>query len=122
MTTKQRVQQLIDYVHAGRMLEAIEEFYADDVVMQENLAAPTVGHAANLERERAFYGSVDLHQLRAQSFVVDGDRATINWLLEFTGTDGKRYRIDEMATQTWRGDKIVHERFIYDTASMLAAA
>ena len=122
MPSRERVQQLIQYVEQGRTLEAIEEFYADDVAMQENRGEPTRGKSANLARERQFYGSIQLHEFRAKSFVVDGDRSAIEWVIEFTTGDGQRLRMEEVAYQTWRGDKIVHERFYYDTATLAAPA
>jgi ketosteroid isomerase-like protein len=121
MPSRQRVNELVEYVQSGRVLEAIDRFYADDVAMQENQAIPVVGKAANRERERAFFTGITLHENRARSIVVDGDHAVINWLLEFTGADGKRYRIDQLALQTWKDDRIAHERFIYDTATIAAA-
>jgi ketosteroid isomerase-like protein len=54
--------------------------------------------------------------------VVEGDRAVLNWVLDYTTADGKQYHMDEVAVQTWRDGKIVHERFIYDTASLAVAA
>ena len=54
--------------------------------------------------------------MRAVAVVVVGDRAAINWLFEYTTADGQRHRTDEVAVQTWEEDRIIHERFVYDTA------
>jgi ketosteroid isomerase-like protein len=119
MPTKQRVQDLISYVEQGRIVEGIREFYADDAVMRENLNPPTVGKAANIERETGFEAYIATwHHARANAVLVDGDRAVINWDLEYTGTDGKRWHYDEIAVQRWRGDRIVDERFFYDSATL----
>lgn len=122
MSTTQQVQDLVRLVEQGKMLEAISTHYADDVAMQENIQPPTVGLAANIERERAFFGSLQTFQFRAASVLVSGDRAAINWVFDYTTTDGTRYRMDEIAVQTWRDGKIVHERFVYDSATLAAAA
>jgi hypothetical protein len=58
----------------------------------------------------------EVHVSRADSFVVDGNRAAINWIFEYTGSDGQRHRINEMAYQLWQSGKIVQERFYYDPA------
>jgi ketosteroid isomerase-like protein len=122
MSTQQRVQELISYVEQGRILDALDEFYADDVVMQDNHNPPTVGKAANVERERALLaGIAEVHENRAGAVLVDGDRAAINWRFEFTGADGRRYRFDQVALQTWRDGRIVRERFFYDSATLAAA-
>ena len=121
MPARERVQDLITHVEQGRILEAFEEFYADDVVMQENTAPSTTGKAANAKREAEFLAGVkQVYENRAVSFVVEGDRAVIHWIFDFTAHEGRRYRMEQVASQTWRGDHIVHERFYYDSASLAA--
>ena len=119
MSIRDQVARLVRHVEANRILDAIDEFYADDVSMQDNLGAPVVGKAANRERERAFFGAITVHQNRALSVAVDDDQAVIHWLFEFTGSDGKRYRIDQLAHQSWRDGRIVKERFYYDSARIV---
>ena len=75
--------------------------------------------AANRERERQFFGGITVHQHRALSVAVDGDQAVIHWLFEFTGGDGKRYRMDQLAQQEWKDGRVVRERFYYDSASIV---
>jgi ketosteroid isomerase-like protein len=122
MPIERRVHALVKLVEHGKMLDALSTFYADDVAMQENVNPPVVGLAANLERERAFFGSLATLQFRAASVLVSGDRAAINWVFDYTMSDGQRYHMDEIAVQTWRDGKVVHERFIYDTATLAVAA
>jgi ketosteroid isomerase-like protein len=59
-----------------------------------------------------------VHEHRAVAVLADGDLAVINWHFEFTGQDSKRLRFDQLALQTWNGDRIVEERFFYDSASL----
>jgi ketosteroid isomerase-like protein len=119
MPTRDQVVTLVRHVEANRILDAIDECYADDVSMQDNANPPVVGKAANRERERAFFGGITVHQNRALSFVVDGDQVVIHWLFEFTGGDGKRYRMDQLSHQDWRDGRIVRERFYYDSAKIV---
>ena len=120
MPSRDRVQDLIRLVEANRVLDAMEEYYAADLVMEESNGVATVGKPANVERERAFFGAISEPRNRAESVVVDGDHVAIRWVFTFTGGDGKRVRMDQVAYQTWRGDQIVHERFYYDSASLAA--
>jgi ketosteroid isomerase-like protein len=118
VSLRERVDVLIGQVEQGKILEAFEEFYAEDVVMRENSATPTVGKAANRGRERAFVASVaEVHECRAKARLVDGEQAVIEWVLEFTDKSGKRVRLEQTALQTWRGGRIAHERFFYDPAA-----
>jgi len=119
MPSREQVQALISYVEQRREVEAIRAYYAEDAQTQENTAPPTVGLPALIEKEERFLASlVAMHISRATSFVVDGDRAAINWVFEFTAANGQRMHMDEIAYQLWDGDKIVRERYYYDTASL----
>jgi len=122
MSIKPQVLDLIRLVEAGKMLDAITKYYDESMAMQENTLPPVVGFATNYEREAAFYGSLLALKFTLVSVVVEGDRAVINWVFDYTTADGKQYRMDEIAVQTWRNGKIVHERFIYDTATLAVAA
>ena len=119
MSTRDQVARLVELVEASRIVEAIDELYGDDVSMQDNHNPPVVGRAENRERERAFFGGITVHEHRALSWVVDGDQAVIHWLLEFTAGDGKRYRLDQLAHQEWKDERVVRERFYYDSARIV---
>jgi ketosteroid isomerase-like protein len=119
MPTRDQVTRLVHLVEANRILDAIDELYDETVEMQDNLNPPVVGKAANRERERAFFAGITVHQNRALSITVDGDQAVIHWLFEFTGGDGKRYRMDQLSHQHWKDGRIVKERFFYDSAAIV---
>jgi hypothetical protein len=38
----------------------------------------------------------------------------IRWVFEFTGLDGRKSRIEELAWQRWEGEQIAQETFFYD--------
>jgi hypothetical protein len=120
MSIRENVEKLIDLVQRGEFLEAIEKFYAADGSMQENTQPPRLGLPALLEGERKALARFKiLHAHRAESYVVEGNRAAINWIFEITEQSGKRYLLDEIAYQEWRDGKIIKERFYYDPAQRL---
>lgn len=117
MPAKQRVEALIALVEQDRFVDALQEFYADDAVTQENDAPPRIGLAVLIERERQVLASLKrMHTLPVEWFFVEGDRSVIHWVFEFEDHQGRRFRFEEVATQLWRGDKIVKERFYFDPA------
>lgn len=117
MAIRQKVEQLIQLVEQGEFLRAIQNFYAQNASMQENNQPPRVGLDALLEGERKALARFKiLHAHRAASYVVNGDRAAINWIFDITDQSGKRYVLDEIAYQEWQDGKIVRERFYYDPA------
>ena len=55
---QQRLNDLFGYIRQGKIVEAMNEFYAKDTKMQESAHRPTVGLEANIEREKQFMSGV----------------------------------------------------------------
>ena len=55
---QQRLNDLFGYISQGKIIEAMNEFYDKDTVMQDNANPPTKGLAANIEREKQFLNGV----------------------------------------------------------------
>jgi ketosteroid isomerase-like protein len=111
---RKRVEKLNSMVLEGKIMEAMNEFYADDVVMAENDNEPTVGLAANLEREQAFVDNTTWYGAEVKNVVVDGDTSMVQWWLDFHNVQyGPRLAFTQVAVQRWRDGKIVDERFYY---------
>lgn len=115
MSTRESVLELVTLVTTGRILEAFEKFYSEEVEMSENSNLPTVGKAANRVREEQFVGYVkEVHKNEAAKVIVEGDRAAIEWDLEFTGVDGTRVKYHQVAVQEWKDGQIIREQFFYN--------
>ena len=54
----QRLQSLLDHIRNGKIIEALNEFYDKDTVMQDNANPPTKGLSANIAREQQFMNGV----------------------------------------------------------------
>jgi ketosteroid isomerase-like protein len=119
MPSRERVGDFIALVENGEYVRAIEEFYHPDASMQENGHPPRVGRQALIEHERkVLAGLKAMRTRRVETFLVDGDRVVINWVFEMTGPDGILRVLDELALQSWKGDRIATERFYYDPAQI----
>jgi hypothetical protein len=119
-TLKARVSDLVGYIRAGRILEAMREFYADDVRMQENNKPPTDGWEANYAREEQFVNYVkQWKSLDVDAVAVDPARGKtlVQVRFSFDAVDGTTQHYDQVAVQTWRDGRIVHEKFYYDTGA-----
>ncbi|MGD8498202.1 MAG: hypothetical protein PVG82_04800 [Chromatiales bacterium] len=53
-----RLEDLCQYIRDGKIIEAMHEFYDENVEMQENLEPPCVGLEANIQREEEWLASV----------------------------------------------------------------
>lgn len=116
MPTKATVDAFIAQVISGDHVGAIRDWYHEDAWMQENQAPPRQGgrealikhEAAMMERSR----SVTTELLGGP--VIEGDQVAVRWRFTFVFKDGGRMQQEEVAWQTWRGEKIATETFFYD--------
>ena len=60
----------------------------------------------------------EVHDFKIGVVLVDGDRSVIEIHLEVTTLDGYRIRLEEVGMQTWRNERIIHERYFYDPSSI----
>lgn len=107
-------KKLDDAVLAGKALEAFDELYAEDVVMQENSDAPFVGKAFNRQREIDFFSSIaEFHSGAVLSSAAGDDVSFSEWEMDVTFKNGYRFKLNQVAVRRWKDGKIVHERFYY---------
>lgn len=114
--TQVRIESLLGYIREGRIMDAMKEFYADDVVMEEPAYGKTVGLAANLEREQQFVDSVaEFTSFETPKVMVGENSSAYENSMSWKSTDGQDIQIEQVAVQEWRDGKIVSERFYYAT-------
>jgi len=118
MPSRAVVEDFVATIERGEFLEAIPKFYAEDMTAQENNLPPRVGRDAQVANETAALQRMHFDKIRVQSFLVDGDRVAIHYDFEMTLRDGsgRKLKMQEIAYQLWRGDRIVSERYFYDPA------
>lgn len=114
------LQAFADTVEANDHVGAILRFYAADASTRENENPPVCGREALAEKERQVLTRVaGVKTTRLGPLLVDGDHAAIRWRFEFTGKDGSKRVMEEVAWQTWRGEELVEEHFLYDPATLM---
>jgi len=119
MPSRQTVEDFVAMVESGDHVGAIERYYHEEASMQENGGAPRAGRDLLIANEKAALARLaEMRTLPAQRVFVDGDHVAINWIFEMVSKDGTVRRLDEIALQEWRGEKIIRERFYYDPAAM----
>jgi len=109
--------QLNQMILSGKALEAMEKFYDTNVVMQENLDAPMTGLAANIAREKEFFGQVERFA-GAVTASASGDDVTISeWTMDVGLKNGFAYKSAQTAVRRGKEGKSVPERFYYKPAA-----
>jgi hypothetical protein len=123
MPTAATLERFIARVESNAHVEAIQEFYAQDASMQENMAAPRVGRDTLVAHEAAALARAkSVRSTCVRPVFVDGDHVVIRWIFEFTWKDDSVGRLEELAYQHWEGEKIVQEQFFYDPRQFVRAA
>jgi len=113
--TNVRINDLLDYILDGRIMDAMREFYADDVVMEEPAYGKTIGLEANLAREQQFVDSVKEFKGFEATIVGIGDGASLyENVMDWVDVNGQTIHVEQAVVAQWRHGKIVHERFYYD--------
>jgi hypothetical protein len=114
---QQRLQDLLNHIRQGKIIEAMNEFYAKDTVMQENANPPTKGLDTNIERERQAMSGVKEWKGFDVTASGVGDNVTFyESTSDYVTTGGEPGHVEQVSVAKWKNGKIVHERFYYDTA------
>ena len=119
MPTLDRVRSFIRRVEQQDYVAAIMHFYHADATAQENNAEPLRGRDAIVANEMEVllrHGSMPVRKV--ERFAVNGDLVFINWQFEIDIPGVGKRLLDEVAMQTWDGDRIRTERFYYDPAQL----
>ena len=115
MPSRDVVEAFARRLENGEFVEAIEQYYTPDAATYENNAAPTVGRDKLVAKERGVLAaSKEVKAVRVGPSLIEGDNVASRWIFSFTNAEGVTRTMEEIAWQTWRGDKLIEERFFYD--------
>jgi len=109
-----RDQELNEMILQGKILEAFDKFYADDIVMVEE-GEERVGKEANREYEEQFVNSLEeFHNAKILSRGVDEENNVTfsEWHNDMTLAGVGRVQQNQVAVRTWNDDgQITKEKF-----------
>ena len=110
-----QVDQLNQMILEGKVLDAFEKFYAEDVVMQDNNYPERVGKDVNRQYEEAFVtGLTEFRGAKVLSSIISDDMAVTEWWLDYSHKDWGTRNYRQLAVQRWKNGKIVEEKFYYN--------
>jgi hypothetical protein len=115
MPSHETVEAFAKRLEEGDFVGAIEHYCAPDAATYENVAAPTTGRDQLVAKERGVLAAFkEVTAERIGPSLIEGDQVATRWKFTFTDTQGATRTLEEIAWQTWRGDKLIEERFYYD--------
>lgn len=115
-TLKERVEGLNNMILQGQILDAFEKYYAEDVTMQENEDALTVGKVACRAHEESFVNNItDFRSAEVKNVVVSDNITVVEWDFDFTHSEWGVRNYTQIAVQRWNEDgQIINEKFYYN--------
>ena len=117
MSIKTRAQELYNMIHQGQMMEALEEFYHDNVTvieMPDNQVRE--GKSAQAESIKEWAEMTDdVHGGETVAITADEENhiTMVESWIDVTLKNGPRVKMAEVAVQKWEGDKIIEEKFYF---------
>jgi hypothetical protein len=108
------LQELNNLVQAGKLMDAFEKYYHDDVAMQENANAPVFGKHANRQRELEFLNNIiEFRHASVQGHAVGNDISFVVWNYDYTHKEWGIKKYTQVSVQNWKDGKIIREQFFY---------
>lgn len=109
------VDQLNQMILEGKILDAFEKFYSEDVVMQDNDYPVRVGKDVNRQYEEAFVnGLTEFRGAKVLHTLISDGIAVIEWWFDYTHKDYGVRNYRQVCVQRWKNGKIVEEKFYYN--------
>ncbi len=118
MTTHDVANRLVELCRHGKIDEAQEELFADDVTSTEAEIAPephtATGKHAVMERARHFSTMIEEHhESHISEPVVAGNWFSLSWSMDVTMTGKGRQKMEEICVYHVKNGKIASEEFFY---------
>ena len=113
-TIKKKLEELNQLVLEGKALQAFEQFYHQDVVMQENQQPPTIGKQANRTREQYFLNNVnEFRSANVLAMAESGNVSFVIWKYDYTHREWGVRNYTQVSVQHWQEGLIIKEQFFY---------
>jgi hypothetical protein len=110
----EKITDLNNLVLQGKIMDAFEKYYHDEVTMQENDHEPTVGKANNRRKELDFLAKVTQFRGATPLKVTVGPNATmVEWHYDYTHAEWGERNYRQVSVQEWKDGQIIREKFYY---------
>lgn len=108
------LNELNSFILNGKMMDAFEKYYHDDVVMQENHLPPTTSKDANRQREVEFLNNiVEFRGAEVKGIGVGDNISFVVWKYDYTHKQWGIRDYTQVSIQEWKEGKIIKEKFVY---------
>jgi hypothetical protein len=113
-TIEQKILELNQLVIAGKMMDAFEKFYHEDVQMRENVNLPVIGKKANRNRELEFLKNItEFRNASVEGMAIGDNISFVIWSYDYTHKLWGEKKYTQVSVQHWKDGQIIRENFFY---------
>ena len=114
---KNNVEKLNSLIKQGKIMEAFEKYYGEEVIIQVNGNPSVNGKDKNRKREMIFLQEIEkLNSTEIKSVTfggVDDNVSMTEWAINIENKDGEQKTIYRVNVQHWKDDKIINEKLYF---------
>ena len=114
---KNNVEELNVLIKEGRIMEAFEKYYGNEVIIQVNGNSPVTGKEQNRKREMIFLQEIEkLNSAEIKSVTFGGTDDNVSmteWAITIENKEGDQKIIHRVNVQHWKDDKIINEKLYF---------
>ena len=112
---KTHVDALNQMILEGKILEAFEKYYAEDVVMQDNDYPVRSGKTVSRVYEESFVnGLTEFRGAKVVNTLISDGIAVVEWWFDYTHKEYGVRNYTQVSVQRWKNGQIVEEKFYYN--------
>ncbi len=114
---KTNVEKLNTLIKDGKIMEAFERYYGEEVVIQVNGNSPINGKENNRKREMIFLQEIEKLNSAEIKSVTYGEKnnnvSMTEWAINIENKEGEKKTIYRVNVQHWKDDKIINEKLYF---------
>ena len=114
---KNNVEKLNALIKEGKINEAFEKYYGENVITQSNGNPPIIGKDQNRKREMIFLQEIEkLNSAEIKSVTFGGTDDNVSmteWAINIENKEGKKKTIYRVNVQHWKNNKIINEKLYF---------
>ena len=113
---RRRVNEMLGMLREGKMTEAQQLYFADNVITQEGGDAPVVGKQAAVERLSKFRETLGITEFLGYKIgrvAIEGDTSFYDAVLSVKLRSGESINLEQVVKTVWSNGAIVHERYFH---------
>ena len=114
---KNNVEKLNVLIKEGKIIDAFEKYYGENVIIQVNGNPPVTGKEQNRKREMIFLQEIEKlnsAEIKSVTFGSKEDNVSMTeWAIHIENKDGVKKIIYRVNVQHWKEDKIINEKLYF---------